>query len=267
MENSAEDKKILTNFKTGFGIGCGVALAILILIIAISILPMIPWIIVAGITFVYLFKEYLFVIFVFTILVTCIILATNALANTNIKISKPSTDPIIIGDFLKKIYKKVIFYSKLFIQWLFKNKYYIISSFIAAFIAHTVYKEIKFRININNTNGSLIINNDGSEVWELRGKKHRIDGYALKDKEGNKFWYINDQLHRIGEPAIERTNGTKEWFLNNKRHREDGPAFEQPNGYKAYYIEGKLHNFNAPAITWPNGKKEYWINGLKIKEE
>ena len=66
----------------------------------------------------------------------------------------------------------------------------------------------------------LITYSDGSKAWYLNGKRHRVDGPAVKYPNGPELWWFNDFLHRENGPAIERPDGTKEWYLNGKRYNK-----------------------------------------------
>ena len=88
------------------------------------------------------------------------------------------------------------------------------------------------------------------------------------DKEGTTIWELNDKRHRIDGPAIEKSNGDKEWYVNGKRHRVDGPAIEWVDGiYKSWWVNGKRHRTDGPAIEWADGRVEYYYMGKQIDEE
>ena len=57
--------------------------------------------------------------------------------------------------------------------------------------------------------------------------------------DGTKLWLLNGKRHRIDGPAVEWSDGSKYWYLNGKRHREDGPAIEYPDGAKEWYLNGE----------------------------
>ena len=80
---------------------------------------------------------------------------------------------------------------------------------------------------------------DGTKVWCLNGKYHRVDGPAIEWADGNKWWYLNGKYHRVNGPAMEHTNGDKAWYLNDKLHRIDGPAVERADGNKEWWLNGK----------------------------
>ena len=86
---------------------------------------------------------------------------------------------------------------------------------------------------------TLSITEDGTKIWHLDGKRHRIDGPAVEYQNGTKFWLFYGKLHREDGPAIVRSDGTKEWFLNGERHRIDGPAIESEDGREVWYLFGK----------------------------
>ena len=108
---------------------------------------------------------------------------------------------------------------------------------------------------------------DGTKVWYLNGKLHRIDGPAIEGANGDKRWYLNGKQHRIDGPAMEYTNGDKEWFLNGRLHRIDGPAIEYTNGSKCWFLNDELHRIDGPAVEDADGTKEWYLNGKKYSEE
>ena len=87
-------------------------------------------------------------------------------------------------------------------------------------------------------------NANGTKVWYVNNKLHRIDGPAVEYSDGAKAWYVNGKCHRLDGPAVEWSDGSKVWYVNGKRHREDGPAIERVNGSKEWYVNGKW--FYAP---------------------
>ena len=66
---------------------------------------------------------------------------------------------------------------------------------------------------------------DGSKIWFVDGKVHRIDGPAIEYLDGSKSWYVDGKLHRIDGPAIEYANGKKEWFIFGEEY-EDKELYE-----------------------------------------
>jgi hypothetical protein len=48
----------------------------------------------------------------------------------------------------------------------------------------------------------------------------REDGPAIEWVNGTKIWYINGKRHRIDGPAMEWANGTKAWYLDGKQLTE-----------------------------------------------
>ena len=92
--------------------------------------------------------------------------------------------------------------------------------------------------------GPAVEQANGTKVWYVNNKLHRIDGPAVEYADGSKEWYVNDQHHRIDGPAVEYSDGTKEWFVNGKCHRLDGPAYDGRDGVKEWYINGK--RFHTP---------------------
>ena len=77
---------------------------------------------------------------------------------------------------------------------------------------------------------------DGTKVWWLNGKYHRVDGPARVWPNGTKEWWLNGKYHRVDGPAYEFANGKKEWWLNGERHRVDGPAWEGADGTKQWWL-------------------------------
>ena len=60
----------------------------------------------------------------------------------------------------------------------------------------------------------------GTKVWYLNGKKHRLNGPAIKLVDGNKAWCLNDKLHRENGPAVEYAKGGKDWWLHGRHYSE-----------------------------------------------
>ena len=60
----------------------------------------------------------------------------------------------------------------------------------------------------------------GDKSWFLNGKRHRVDGPAVKFANGDRFWYLNGRCHRENGPAIEYANGDRVWYLNGKQYSE-----------------------------------------------
>jgi antitoxin component YwqK of YwqJK toxin-antitoxin module len=82
------------------------------------------------------------------------------------------------------------------------------------------------------------VDNSGTRVWYLNGKRHREDGPAYEWADGTRVWYLNGQLHREDGPAYEWADGTREWYLNGQLHREGGPAYEGADGTRVWYLNG-----------------------------
>ena len=85
------------------------------------------------------------------------------------------------------------------------------------------------------------------------------------DEAGTKLWSLDGKRHRLDGPAIEYAHGTKKWFVDGKRHRLDGPAIEWANGSKSWWVDGKRHRLDGPAVEYANGYKEWWVTGQFIK--
>jgi hypothetical protein len=82
-------------------------------------------------------------------------------------------------------------------------------------------KTVKFESSRQIPNGFTGIAEyaNGSKVWWLNGKLHRVDGPAVEGADGTKQWWLNGKRHRVDGPAIEFANGSKQWWLN------DNPVF------------------------------------------
>jgi hypothetical protein len=74
----------------------------------------------------------------------------------------------------------------------------------------------------DHPNHGLVIRNDGSKIWYLYGKIHRLDG-----------------------PAVLLSNGVTQWWVDNKRHRTDGPAIEYGDGDRSWWLHGNWLPFAA----------------------
>jgi hypothetical protein len=59
------------------------------------------------------------------------------------------------------------------------------------------------------------------------------------DDRGTKMWWLHGKRHREDGPAVERANGHKEWWLHGKQHREDGHAIEYADGNKKWYLNNE----------------------------
>jgi hypothetical protein len=94
-----------------------------------------------------------------------------------------------------------------------------------------------------------------------------IEYTVIVDKNGTKLWYLNGKLHRLDGPAMEWADGTKSWYLNGKCHRVDGPAVEGADGTKLWYLNGQCHRVDGPAMEWANGSKQWYLNGQELTEE
>jgi len=86
------------------------------------------------------------------------------------------------------------------------------------------------------------------------------------DKDGTKIWRLNSKFHRIDGPTIEFSNGNKEWYLNGKRHRIDGPAIEGPNGEKYWFLKGKEVKEEDVIINVSLTEREYIEFVINLKE-
>lgn len=111
---------------------------------------------------------------------------------------------------------------------------------------------------------SLIINDNGSQVWLLNGHRHREDGPAVIYADGTQFWYINNKLHREDGPAVIYSSGTQFWYLNGERHREDGPAAIWALGTMRWYLNGKLY-FNKKKYQEDANLSDEDMNVLLLK--
>ena len=101
----------------------------------------------------------------------------------------------------------------------------------------------------HRVNAPAVIRTDGYKAWFFEGKFHRVDGPAIENANGDKAWYFKGKKHRVGGPAVENANGDKEWWVEGKCHRVDGPAIEYSDGYKSWFFEGKLQK-----IDWQAGQ-------------
>jgi len=92
--------------------------------------------------------------------------------------------------------------------------------------------------------------------------------YTVKiDEQGTRIWYLNGKRHREDGPAVEKADGTKFWYKNGEYHRLDGPAIERVDGYKEWYQNDQLHREDGPAIEFLDGGKKWWLNGEELTEE
>jgi len=109
------------------------------------------------------------------------------------------------------------------------------------------------------------------EEWILNGRRHRVDGPALREWEvleghaepvlKSEEWYLNGQLHRADGPALQAwylTNGEsilirEMWYLNGRLSRLDGPA------YRAWEVVGG-HGHEQGLLT----NEGWYLNGAEI---
>ena len=75
-------------------------------------------------------------------------------------------------------------------------------------------------IDLGNS-AELIIYDDGTKVWLLNGKWHRVDGPAVEWSNGGKCWYLNGERHRTDGPAVEFADGDKWWCINGIEYLEE----------------------------------------------
>ena len=61
-----------------------------------------------------------------------------------------------------------------------------------------------------------VIDADGTQVWWVDGKLHRIDGPAIIHADGSQQWRVDDKLHRIDGPAIIGADGSQEWYVKDR---------------------------------------------------
>lgn len=102
--------------------------------------------------------------------------------------------------------------------------------------------------------------NDLGNVYYRYGESyHREDGPAVIIPFLDtvmEHWYHYGKRHRIDGPAI-KCGAYCEWWVNGKRHRVDGPAIEseEDSTYNKYWLNGEEYSFDA----WQKLKKIKWI--------
>jgi len=114
---------------------------------------------------------------------------------------------------------------------------------------------------------STVVQPDGTRVWYLNGKLHRVDGPAVEGADGLREWYLNGLRHREDGPAVEYVDGTRAWYRNGKRHRVDGPAIERANGTREWIRNDLRHREDGPAIEYLDGTREWWLDGKRHRED
>jgi hypothetical protein len=100
---------------------------------------------------------------------------------------------------------------------------------------------------------------DGTRVWILNGKSHRVDGPAIEYPDGTKAWYLNGVLHRKDGPAVEWANGSKDWFLNGVC------LFGLPRESQPFIVIEELGSSNEIKVLTQGGI-EIWPNLPGLKE-
>ena len=109
------------------------------------------------------------------------------------------------------------------------------------------------------------IYNNGDIHWiNEKEELHREDGPAIERKDGTNIWYLNDKRHRIDGPAYDVPLGTS-WWINGEHHREDGPAIEwNANGPRSWWVNNELHRLDGPAVEYVSGEKSWYYHGKRI---
>lgn len=89
--------------------------------------------------------------------------------------------------------------------------------------------------NLNTSQPTCKITENGSEWWWLDGKLHREDGPARLHVTGEYVWWLNGEMHRVGGPAVKSIS--VEWYyFKGQKHRVDGPAYITYDGKIAWYL-------------------------------
>ena len=76
-------------------------------------------------------------------------------------------------------------------------------------------------------------------MWYMNDVLHHEKRPSVEYADGGFMWYLFGKKHRVDGPAI-KTDICYEWFHHGVRHREDGPAIEWADGDKAWYHHGEL---------------------------
>jgi len=59
--------------------------------------------------------------------------------------------------------------------------------------------------------------------------------WAFEGANGTKVWYLNGKCHRVDGPAVEYTDGYKAWYLNGKQFNcKTQEEFEQLMRLKSF---------------------------------
>lgn len=69
-----------------------------------------------------------------------------------------------------------------------------------------------------NTEDKYTIYANGTKVWRVNGKTHRLDVPAIEWVSGTKYWCLNGQYHRLEGPAHEYADGTRKWHIGLMRY-------------------------------------------------
>ena len=81
-----------------------------------------------------------------------------------------------------------------------------------------------------------------------RGFLHHESEPAVHWLDGTALWYIHGKCHRLdGGPAIEHPDGKQEWYEHGKRHREGAPAVIHADGSTEMWLNGVRQDPPAPA--------------------
>lgn len=77
---------------------------------------------------------------------------------------------------------------------------------------------------------NLVINKYGDKVWyNNKGYLHNEIGPAIIYSDGTQVWMINGKRHRIDGPAAIDPDGTQNWYVNNRRYK-DNQSYQKAAG-------------------------------------
>ncbi len=102
-------------------------------------------------------------------------------------------------------------------------------------------------------------------IVDLRGKNTGLTLVITED--GTEMYYKDGKLHRAGDkPAVIYLNGTQYFYKDGKLHREgDKPAIIYADGSRSFYKDGVLHrDGDKPAMISVSGTQYFYKNGNHV---
>jgi hypothetical protein len=132
----------------------------------------------------------------------------------------------------------------------------------------TIGREITGEELIEALTGTMVEDNNRTEVKYNRGLIHCDDGPAV-DGQYFKEWWVDGKMHCPDGPARDAFIPFEgmpmwdlEWWVDGEKHRLDGPAIENYQGENEWWVYGKRTREGGPAIEHTDGSNEWWTDGV-----